>query len=208
MRSQLAPAARAMWRARIWAPASSVTFASRRGGASGVAGHRLDVRAPACVARVIADVAPSVVVNASNSGADWAVNADGEVRYAWCWPLSVRDAVWCMSPATRCSPVQASATTRTACPIRSPVRRREGRRRDSGAACDAGRRRRPHLAHLRARPIQHECTVHALADGTRDGALFTYGIRCTVNVEDLAAASWEIALSDEAGVLHLAGRAP
>ncbi|WP_406395097.1 hypothetical protein [Streptomyces sp. NBC_00882] len=50
--------------------------------------------------------------------------------------------------------------------------------------------------------------MHALADGTRDGALFTYGIRCTVNVEDLAAASWEIALSDEAGVLHLAGRAP
>lgn len=42
-------------------------FASRPGGASGVAWHRLDIRAPACVARVIADVAPSVVVNASSS---------------------------------------------------------------------------------------------------------------------------------------------
>ncbi|MFF7947921.1 hypothetical protein [Streptomyces griseorubiginosus] len=55
---------------------------------------------------------------------------------------------------------------------------------------------------------EHERTVHALADGSRDGALFTDGIRCTANVEDLAAASWEIALSDEAGVLHLAGRTP
>lgn len=47
--------------------------------------------------------------------------------------------------------------------------------------------------------------VHALADGTRRGALFTDDIRCPVHVEDLAAALWEIARSDAAGVFHLAG---
>lgn len=51
----------------------------------------------------------------------------------------------------------------------------------------------------------HERMVHALADGTRDGVLFTDDIRCPVHVEDLAAALWELALSDAAGVFHLAG---
>lgn len=51
----------------------------------------------------------------------------------------------------------------------------------------------------------HEHTVHALAAGTRDGVLFTDDIRCPVHVEDLAAAWWEIALSDAASMFYLAG---
>lgn len=51
----------------------------------------------------------------------------------------------------------------------------------------------------------HERLVHALAGGTRVGALFTDDIRCPVHVDDLAAALWEIALSDTAGMFHLAG---
>lgn len=47
--------------------------------------------------------------------------------------------------------------------------------------------------------------MHALADGTRRGALFTDDIRCPVHVTDLAAALWEITRSDAAGVFHLAG---
>jgi dTDP-4-dehydrorhamnose reductase len=43
---------------------------------------QFDVRGPVRVARVIADVAPSVVVNASSGQSDWAVTADGAVRVA------------------------------------------------------------------------------------------------------------------------------
>ncbi|MFD9323346.1 NAD-dependent epimerase/dehydratase family protein [Streptomyces sp. NPDC060053] len=62
---------------------TAATFASRPGRApDGVAWHLLDIRDPARVAAVIAGVAPSVVVNASSGGADWAVTADGAVRVA------------------------------------------------------------------------------------------------------------------------------
>lgn len=47
--------------------------------------------------------------------------------------------------------------------------------------------------------------VHALVAGTRDGALFTDDVRCTVRVGDLAAALWELTFSDAAGIFHLAG---
>ncbi|MFI0990507.1 sugar nucleotide-binding protein [Streptomyces exfoliatus] len=52
---------------------------------------------------------------------------------------------------------------------------------------------------------EHEQLVHGLADGTRQGALFTDDIRCPVHVEDLAAALWEITRSGAAVVFHLAG---
>jgi dTDP-4-dehydrorhamnose reductase len=52
---------------------------------------------------------------------------------------------------------------------------------------------------------EHERLVHDLAAGTREGVLFTDDVRCPVHVEDLAAALWEVALSDTAGVVHLAG---
>ncbi|QOV41751.1 NAD-dependent epimerase/dehydratase family protein [Streptomyces chromofuscus] len=45
---------------------TAATSASRPGSASGVVWHPLDVRHPACVAGLIADIAPSAVVNASS----------------------------------------------------------------------------------------------------------------------------------------------
>ncbi|MFD8722612.1 hypothetical protein ACFV2H_32710 [Streptomyces sp. NPDC059629] len=47
--------------------------------------------------------------------------------------------------------------------------------------------------------------VHALVASTRDGVLFTDDIRCPVHIEDLASASRELAVSDQAGMFHLAG---
>ncbi len=51
----------------------------------------------------------------------------------------------------------------------------------------------------------HEAYVHALAAGTRDGALFTDDIRCPVQVADLASAVLELAGSRYAGIHHVAG---
>jgi dTDP-4-dehydrorhamnose reductase len=52
---------------------------------------------------------------------------------------------------------------------------------------------------------QHEQLVHALACGTRPGALYTDDVRCPVHVTDLASALLELASSPYAGVHHVAG---
>jgi dTDP-4-dehydrorhamnose reductase len=183
---------------------TSATFASRPGTASDAAWHPLDVRDPARVARVIADVAPSVVVNASSGGSDWAVTADGSVRVALaavehgCRLVHVSsDAVFSGARARydeSCLPDPvtsygaAKAAAETAVRLLVP---------DAAVA-------RTSLIVGHGRSV-HERMVHALADGTRDGVLFTDDFRCPVHVEDLAAALWEIALSGAAGVFHLAG---
>jgi dTDP-4-dehydrorhamnose reductase len=52
---------------------------------------------------------------------------------------------------------------------------------------------------------EHEALVHSLADGTRQGMLFTDDFRCPVHVSDLAAALLELMVSDHAGVAHVGG---
>ncbi|MCX4404987.1 MULTISPECIES: sugar nucleotide-binding protein [unclassified Streptomyces] len=183
---------------------TAATFASRPGRASGVVWHQLDVRDPARVARVIADVAPSVVVNASSGNSDWAVTADGAVRVALaaveqgCRLVHVSsDAVFsgarirydetCLpDPVTPYGAAKAAAET--AVRLLAP---------DAAVA-----RTSLIIGHGRS---GHERMVRALAAGTRNGVLFTDDIRCPVHVEDLAAALWEVVLSDVAGVFHLAG---
>jgi dTDP-4-dehydrorhamnose reductase len=51
----------------------------------------------------------------------------------------------------------------------------------------------------------HEALVHSLADGTRQGMLFTDDFRCPVHVSDLAAALLELMAADHAGVAHVGG---
>jgi dTDP-4-dehydrorhamnose reductase len=183
---------------------TAATFASRPGRTSGVAWHPLDVRDPARIARVVTDVGPSVVVNASSGDSDWAVTADGAARVALvaveqgCRLVHVSsDAVFSgmhvrydesrlPDPVTPYGAAKAAAET--AVRILMP------------AAAVA----RTSLIIGHGRSV-HERMVHALAVGTREGVLFTDDIRCPVHVEDLAAALWEIALSNTAGMFHLAG---
>ncbi|MFF9817694.1 SDR family oxidoreductase [Streptomyces sp. NPDC014006] len=183
---------------------TAATFATRPGTAAGVAWHRLDVRDPAQVARVMADVAPSVVINASSGLSDWSVTADGAVRVALaaaqrgCRLVHVSSDVVFSGARDRydesCLPDPVSpygaakAAAETAVRLLVP-----------GAAVA---RTSLIIGHGRS---EHERMVHALASGIRDGILFTDDFRCPVHVEDLAAALWEIALSDEAGMFHLAG---
>ncbi|MFE7512049.1 sugar nucleotide-binding protein [Streptomyces sp. NPDC057540] len=49
----------------------------------------------------------------------------------------------------------------------------------------------------------HKRVVHASAASAGEGALFTDDVRCPVHVADLAAALWELAISDATGVLYL-----
>jgi dTDP-4-dehydrorhamnose reductase len=56
-----------------------------------------------------------------------------------------------------------------------------------------------------ARPSNHEQLAIAAADGTREMTFFTDEVRCPTAVPDLAAAILELAVTDVAGPLHVAG---
>ncbi|MFJ3933864.1 SDR family oxidoreductase [Streptomyces sp. NPDC090029] len=183
----------------------AATFHSRPGSDDGATWHHLDLRDPIRLEEVLDTVAPAAVINATSGGADWAVTAEGGIRLAQAAAdRSIRlvhvssDAVFSGTgrdwydesrlpdPLTPYGAAKAAAETavRLLCP---------------GAAVA---RTSLIIGHGRS---EHEQLVHALAAGTRQGALFTDDIRCPVHVEDLAAALWEIALSNAAGIFHLAG---
>ncbi|WP_431776623.1 SDR family oxidoreductase [Streptomyces cucumeris] len=184
---------------------TAATFNSGPGVTPSVSWHRLDFRDPRALDKVIDAVEPSVVINASSGDADWTVTADGPVRLAQSTARrGIRlvhvssDAVFSGSRSSRYDeaalpdPVTpygaAKAAAETAVRLLHPaavVARTSLIIGDGGSA--------------------HERAVHELADGTWRGALFTDDIRCPVHVADLAAALWELAPSDAAGVFHLAG---
>jgi dTDP-4-dehydrorhamnose reductase len=183
----------------------AATFHSRPGNHTGAAWHHLDLRDPFRLEEVLDTVAPAVLINATSGGADWAVTAEGGIRLAQAAAgRGIRlvhvssDAVFsgtgrdrydesCLpDPLTPYGAAKAAAETavRLLCP-------------DAAVA-----RTSLIIGHGRS---EHEQLVHALAAGTRQGALFTDDIRCPVHVEDLAAALWEVTRSDAAGIFHLAG---
>ncbi|MGW1127987.1 SDR family oxidoreductase [Streptomyces sp. NPDC002526] len=183
----------------------AATYHSRPGDPARAAWHHLDLRAPLRLEQLLDTVAPTALINATSGGADWAVTAEGGIRLALAAAeRGIRlvhvssDAVFSGAGRTHydesCLPDPltpygaAKAAAETAVRLISP-----------GAAVA-----RTSLIIGNGRS-EHEQLVHALADGTREGALFTDDVRCPVHVSDLAAALWEITRSDAAGVFHLAG---
>ncbi|MFJ9967169.1 SDR family oxidoreductase [Streptomyces avermitilis] len=183
---------------------TAATFHSHPGEIAGVTWHRLDLRNPASLREVLDAVSPTAVVNASSGGSEWGATAEGGMRLAQAAAQrGIRlvhvssDAVFsgrrhdlydetCLpDPVTPYGAAKAAAET--------AVRLLDGTvvARTSLIIGDG--------------QSEHERMVHALAAGTRDGALFTDDVRCPVHVGDLAAALWELTLSDAAGVFHLAG---
>ncbi|MEU0216564.1 sugar nucleotide-binding protein [Streptomyces sp. NPDC006265] len=183
----------------------AATFHSRPGSGDGAAWHHLDLRDPAGLEEVLDIVAPAAVINATSGGADWAVTAEGGIRLGRASAeRGIRlvhvssDAIFsgmgrhrydesCLpDPLTPYGAAKAAAETaiRILCPGGVVAR--------TSLIIGDGR-------------SEHEQLVHALAAGSRQGALFTDDVRCPVHVTDLAAALWEITRSDAAGVFHLAG---
>ncbi|MFE1908132.1 SDR family oxidoreductase [Streptomyces gardneri] len=183
---------------------TAATFNSRPGELPDASWHRLDLRDNEQIEAILDRVAPDLVINASSGDADWTVTADGSVRLA---EVSARrgirlvhvssDAVFSGAdvhyvetalpdPITPYGAAKAAAETvvRLLHPT-AVVARTSLIIGDGGSA--------------------HEKTVRELAAGTREGVLFTDDIRCPVHVTDLAAALWELAASEAAGVFHLAG---
>lgn len=182
----------------------AATFHSRPRVLPDVPWHRLDLRDAERIEAVLDTVAPSVVINASSGDADWAVTADGAVRLAKATARQgIRlvhvssDAVFSGTdvrydetalpdPITPYGAAKATAETAVRLLHPTPVVARTSLIIGDGGSA-------------------HERIVHELAAGSREGTLFTDDTRCPVHVSDLAAALWELATADMAGVFHLAG---
>jgi dTDP-4-dehydrorhamnose reductase len=176
--------------------------------------ERLDVTDRAAVVALLARVRPDVVVHTASgawrSGAragldrDWAVTADGAANVA----------VAAAAAGARLVHVSTDAVLAgTAAPYDESARPDPVNRYGAAkaAAETAVRAADPAAAVARAPLIvgdgasRHERLVHALHDGTATGALFTDRHRTPVHVGDLAAALLELAGTDHAGVLNVAG---
>ncbi|MFD4941415.1 SDR family oxidoreductase [Streptomyces sp. NPDC058409] len=184
--------------------ATAATFATRPSSIPEVTWRALDLRDPERVEAVMAEVGPRLVVNATSGEADWAVTAEGPVRLAMAAAKYgsrlvhvSSDAVFsgtrvhydesCLpDPVTPYGAAKAAAETGVRLVYPDAVIAR--------TSLIIGDRR---SVHVRA--------VHDLAAGTRNGVLFTDGIRCPVHVADLAAALLELGSCDATGVHHLAG---
>ncbi|GAA1500502.1 SDR family oxidoreductase [Streptomyces bangladeshensis] len=184
---------------------TAATCNSRPGHAADVSWHRLDLRGPRRLGEVIDTVMPSVVINASSGAADWAVTADGPILLT---QMTARRGIRLVHVSSDAvfSGTSRSLYDETALP--DPVTPYGAAK---AAAETAVRLLHPDAVVARTSLIigdghsAHEQVVHELAAGTRKGVLFTDDIRCPVHVADLAAALWELASSNAAGVFHLAG---
>ncbi|MEY9840641.1 NAD(P)-dependent oxidoreductase [Streptacidiphilus sp. EB103A] len=183
---------------------TAATFATRPGSTPKVAWHAMDLRDPGRIEAVVAQVQPSVIVNAASSQSDWAITAEGPVRLAMAAArvgsrlIHVStDAVFSGSrvhydetcppdPLTPYGAAKAAAETGVRLVHTGAVIART-------SLIIGGRR----SVHVRA--------VHDLATGNRGGVLFTDDIRCPVHVSDLAAGLLELASCDASGIHHLAG---
>ncbi|MEV6421592.1 sugar nucleotide-binding protein [Streptomyces sp. NPDC051662] len=185
---------------------TAATYNSRPGDSPGTTRwHRLNLRDPHRLDEIIDTVQPSVVINTSSGAADWAVTAEGPVRLTQATARRGIRLVHVSSDAVF-SGSSAARYAETALP--DPVTPYGAAK---AAAETAVRLLHPAAVVARTSLIigdgqsAHERVVHELAAGSREGALFTDDIRCPVHVADLAAALWELAVSDAAGVFHLAG---
>jgi dTDP-4-dehydrorhamnose reductase len=168
------------------------------------AGERLDVRDPAAVRDLIERVRPDAVVHTATGRDDWRVMADGAAHVAVATAavgarlvhvssdavFSGRDGEY--DEAARPDPIYQYGAAKAA--AETAVR-----------AVDPG------AAVVRTSLIlgdgrgQHEKLTRDLIAGRVEGVLFTDMVRKPVHVDDLADALLELAASDYAGVLNIAG---
>lgn len=183
---------------------TAATFATNPGSVPDAAWYALDLRDPARIEAILAEVAPSLVVNATSGMADWAVTAEGPVRLALA--LAKYD---CRLVHVSTDAVFSGARINydeTCLP--DPITPYGAAK----AAAETGvRLLAPNAVVARTSLIiggsqsGHERTVHDLVAGRRTGVLFADDFRCPVHVADLAGALLELGSSDAHGMHHLAG---
>ncbi|MEV6692500.1 sugar nucleotide-binding protein [Micromonospora sp. NPDC051196] len=177
------------------------TWHSTAVGVPGVAARRVDVTDRVAVGTLVAQVRPDVLVNTSYRYENWAVTADGAANVAWAAAEVGARLVHISSDALHAGRPEPYADDDPPSPIFAYGAAK-------AAAETAVRAIDPSAVLLRTSLIVGEGSPQirlcreALAGR---GALFTDELRCPVDVTDLAAAVLELAVSDYAGPLNVAG---
>ncbi|MFB8401274.1 SDR family oxidoreductase [Streptomyces sp. NPDC055912] len=184
--------------------ATAATFHSNPGQIAGVSWHRLDLRNPASLNEALDAIRPRAVINASSGGAEWAVTAEGGMRLAQAAAQRGIKLVHVSSDAVFSGRDDLYNETFLPDPV-TPYGAAKAVAETAVRLLGAGAVVARTSLIIGDGGSEHERLVHGLAAGTRDGALFMDDVRCPVHVGDLAAALWELTLSDMAGVFHLAG---
>jgi dTDP-4-dehydrorhamnose reductase len=171
---------------------------------SGVAWRSLDVRRRAAVEALIRDIRPDAVIHTAYRQSDWVTTADGAAHLAVAAEAVGAHLVHVSSDAVfsgRNSPYDEAAAPDPVTPYGAA----------KAAAETAVRAIAPGALIARTSLIigggrsPYESFVHELADGSRQGMLFTDNIRCPVHISDLAEALLELMESGHAGMAHLGG---
>lgn len=181
------------------------TYVRNPGRLYGVRWLPLDVHDGREIDAMLDELRPRVVINTASRKADWATTAEGAIRVAMAAAHRGARLVHVSSDAVF-SGAQIHYDESAAPDPITPYGAAKA------AAETAIRLLAPAALIVRTSLIignggsEHEKLIHRLADGRRDGALFTDDVRCPVHVSDLAAAILELASSDRAGIHHIAGR--
>ena len=165
---------------------------------------RLDIRVRTDVTATIRRIAPAAVIHTAYRKSDWDVTANGAAHVA----------VGAAQVDARLVHVSSDAVFSGAEPfyderaLPDPVTSYGAAKAAAETAVCA---LHPRSVVARTSLIvgdgdsMHEAMVHALVDGSVHGVLYTDVIRCPIHVADLAAALLELAVSDDTGVMHVAG---
>ncbi|HEU4946705.1 MAG TPA: sugar nucleotide-binding protein [Kribbella sp.] len=172
--------------------------------AAGVDWRWLDIRRQTDVNALIEELRPAAVIHTAYVQSDWTSTADGAVYVAAAAAVVGARLVHVSSDLVfsgRNSPYDEDAVPDPITPYGAA----------KAAAETAIKVIHPSAVIARTSLIigrstfPQEVLVHALAEGTRQGGLFTDNIRCPVHVSDLAAALLELMESGHVGVAHLGG---
>ncbi|GIJ30100.1 dTDP-4-dehydrorhamnose reductase [Micromonospora qiuiae] len=177
------------------------TYHSGSVGLPGVQVRRLDVTDRAAVCALVAEVRPDVVIGTTYRYADWAATADGAGNVAFAAAEVGARLVHISSDALHAGRPEPYADDDPPSPI-FPYGAAKAAAETAVRAIDPGAVLvRTSLIVGEGSPQIRLCR-EALAGR---GALFTDELRCPVDVSDLAAAVLELAASDYAGPLNVAG---
>jgi dTDP-4-dehydrorhamnose reductase len=167
--------------------------------------QQLDIRDHEAVAGCVAAIRPDAIVHAAIAEpTDWTTNADGAAHVA----LAARDhgirLVHVSSDAIFSGAPQPYDESAAPDPLTPYGASKAAAETAVGAILPTAAIVRTSLI-IGAEPYKHVRMVLDMLTGRRSDALFSDEIRCPVAVGDLAAALLELARSDYAGVLNVAG---
>jgi len=156
------------------------------------------------VLALVSSVRPSVIVNAASRYDDWAVCATGAAHVALAAVAVGARLVHVSSDAVHAGRPTPDLDADPPTPI-GPYGAAKAAAETAVAAID------PAAVLVRTSLLigddrsKHIRVALDLIEGRRSGALFTDEYRCPIAVQDLAAAIWELAAADYAGLINVAG---